>query len=148
MTDKHLSEDAIQQYVLDKPGCEPGITGHVEACEHCRTSVATYESLFSGVRQQSKPEFDFDLSGLVLAQLPRRKPRFAPGIVLAPLLALTICGAAGVPLYLFRKDLSWLFAGVLPMAMYLILITAVTFLAFQLMEMVRKYRKQMKALNY
>jgi hypothetical protein len=164
MMSQHLSEADIQQYVLERPVCEDGIAHHVEQCEDCKARAAVYEMLFSGIRQEPGPAFDFDLSALVLgqlpgvapahlpglapAQLPRKKPRFAPGIVFAYLLGLSMCAAIGIPLYLFGKDLLRLFAGILPMAKYLIFITAITIFIFQIIEMFKKYRGQMKALNY
>lgn len=177
---EHLSEADIQQYVLERAGCEAAVVHHVELCEDCKARAAVYEVLFAGIGQEPGPVFDFDLAAVVLAQLPgagavqpaggeavqlpaagvaqlpgavhaqlaQKKRRFAPGNVFACLLGLSMCGAIGIPLYLFGKGLLRLFAGILPMTKYLILITAVTIFIFQIIEMFKKYRGQMKALNF
>jgi hypothetical protein len=129
MRNEHLSEAAMQRYVQE---CLEDLKG------------------------EPKAAFDFDLSRLVLAQLPRKRSVFSPYAVFVYFLGLSVCSAIAVPVYLFgkdllrlfRSDLVRLFAGILPMAIGLILITALTIFLFQLVELYRKYRAQMKALNY
>jgi hypothetical protein len=146
MTTKHLSESEIQQYALDKAGCEAAIAAHVETCKDCRDAIAGYQLLFSTLSEQSKPAFDFDLRGLVLPQLSPAKTK--TDVFLVCFFAFLVLAAIGIPVYLFRKYLSELFAGILPMTMYLILVTAVIILIFQGIEMFKKYQKQMDVLNF
>jgi hypothetical protein len=147
MTNKHLSEQEIQLYALDKEGCGENLKTHVQSCHACRAEVQTYLQLFSAISEQPKPVFSFDLSGLVLQQLPETKTGFSLNSFMIPVLVLVALAVMGIPAYLFRKYLVSMFTGILPMTMYLILITAIGILLFQGVEMYRKYQKQLNALN-
>jgi len=73
MTTKHLSESEIQQYATDKMSCSAQITDHMRNCRSCRDEAATYEMIFSKIKQDSQPAFDFDLSALVMNRLPAER---------------------------------------------------------------------------
>src|ERR1700721_173539 len=70
MTIAHPSAMELQEYALDKSGCPSSRAAHIENCENCRAVIANYQSVFTGIKEQPRPVFDFDLSGLVLEQLP------------------------------------------------------------------------------
>jgi hypothetical protein len=147
MTTKHLSEQDIQLCAMDKQGCGRDITEHVQSCQACRSEVEAYLQLFSVIREQPKPAFSFDLSGLVMQQLPKPRSTFSLNGFIIYLLVFVAIAAMAVPAYLFRKYLVSMFTGILPMTMYLIIITAIVILIFQGTEMYRKYQKQINALN-
>src|SRR5512138_507586 len=67
---KHLSDDEVQLYVDDKKQCGMEVIQHIHSCEICKARVETYLLLIKGIQQQPQPSFDFDLSELVLSQLP------------------------------------------------------------------------------
>jgi hypothetical protein len=147
MTTEHLSEQEVQQYALDRSCCGKKLAEHVEACAYCQANAEAYLQLFSVIHEQPKPFFGFDLSSLVLQQLPNAKSKFSLNGFLIYLLVFASISVIAVPFYLFRKNLSNMFTGVLPMTIYLILISALTILVFQSFEMYRKYQKQMNILN-
>jgi hypothetical protein len=147
MTTKHLSEQEIQQYALDKSGCDKNITGHVEVCKNCQANVEAYLQLFSAISEQRKPAFSFDLSALVLEQLPKPESKFSKDGFYIYVLGFVALALIAIILYSARSYLSKIFTGILPMTMYLITISAITILIFQSIEMYRKYQKQMNALN-
>jgi hypothetical protein len=68
---KHLNDDEIQQYVLEKANCADEVIEHIKSCTNCKERAAQYSLLFEGIKQQEKPAFDFNLSELVVAQLPK-----------------------------------------------------------------------------
>ncbi len=147
MTMKHLSEEEIQQYSIDKSSCDTALAVHLQSCASCQAHVEAYRQLFTAIQDQPKPVFDFDLSNLVLQQLPKAKPGFSLNNFFILLIIFGALSAVGVPLYLFRKYLSSIFSGALSMTMYLIIISAIIILIFQSMEMYRNYQKQMSILN-
>ena len=67
----HLDDDEIQQYVLQKAMCDFNIVNHIHNCITCKTKAEVYNLLFEGIKQQEKPVFDFILTDLVMAQLPK-----------------------------------------------------------------------------
>lgn len=66
MTSKHLSEEEIQQWALDKTKCGTEVIAHMHDCENCRAGAETYHLLFAEIKQMPNPVFDFNVPGLVL----------------------------------------------------------------------------------
>lgn len=147
MTDKHITDNEIQQYVLDKTNCPTIVIDHISVCPTCKAHAKTYRLLFSEIKQQPKPVFDFDLTGLVVASIVHEKAFVSKssGFLWIPI--LTGLGIIGSTIYFFGKFLVHVFASISVMAMYLIVITAVLLLALQGIEMLRVHKKQMAALN-
>lgn len=147
MTTKHLSEEEIQQYALDKSCFGKDISEHVQSCAVCHANVEAYLQLFPAIHEQPKPVFNFDLSNLVLRQLPESRTRFSLNSIFVLLTVFAATCSICIPVYLFRKYLTAVFSGALSMTMYLIIITSIAILIFQSMEMYRKYQKQISILN-
>jgi hypothetical protein len=147
MINEHLSETEIQEYALHKNACKPGIIQHIELCENCKTKAANYQMLFNEISQQPKPAFDFDMTALVIPQLPPGRQETATRISSAYFFVFFSLFVIAIPSYIFRKYILNIFKGVLPMMMYLIIITAAAILLFQCIEMYKKYQKQLNALN-
>jgi hypothetical protein len=147
MTSKHLCEAEMQQYAIDKSYCGNEIEEHMQLCAACRADAEAYLQLFTSIREQPKTVFGFDLSTLVLQQMVRTESKFSFGTLFINTLVFVALSTSAVAAYLFRKYLINMFTGILPMTMYLILITALGILIFQSFEMYRKYQKQMSILN-
>ena len=150
MTTAHPFDMELQQYAMDKTGCAAETITHIEACENCQAGVAAYRLLLTEITQQPKPAFDFDMSGLVLPALPapvaapaKAKPERAFGYWFA----IIGCCAAGIPLYLFRKNIFFLFAGISVYFIYIIAGAALPFVLLRFLAMYRKYQRQMESLN-
>jgi len=148
MNTQHLSEMDIQQYAADKANCGADMILHVESCEKCRAAAAVYRQLFAAVREQPPAAFDFDLPALVVSRLPAARPPSPAGSRLLYLLAIAVLGCIGIPLYLFRETLLKMYAGILPMAIYLIILPIAVIFIFQCLELYRNHQKRMDALNY
>ena len=148
MTTEHPSEIELQQYVLDKPGCTTEIIEHIEVCENCQANVAMYRLLFFEIKQQPKPAFDFDVSGLVLSQIPTAKSRFLPDSFFTYVLAVIVFCTIGIPLYLFRKNILNMFTEISTFFMYTIVAATIIIVLFKIMDMYKRYQKQMRALNF
>jgi hypothetical protein len=144
----HLTDDQIQQYVLEKANCTDEIIEHIQACTHCKERVEEYKLLFRGIQQQEKPVFDFDLADLVSQQLP--KPQTQPfsemwSSLLIIFISTLFCCVIG---YLFGKNLVILFGGISPVFMGLIITTVISIFVFLYIDMNKSYHAKMKALNF
>ena len=148
MTARHLTDYEMQQYALNSTNCEMKIVEHVEQCEECKAKVVSYQLLFSGIKQQAIPAFDFNLSEMVLAQLTSSKSRFSLDRVLVYLLALITILLAAVIFYIFQEYLVSLFTGITPYLIYLILPAIITILLILCIDMHKNYKKKMKALDF
>ena len=144
----HLTDDQIQQYVLEKANCPDEIIEHIQACTPCRERAQEYNLLFRGIQQQEKPVFDFDLADLVLQQLPKFEthPFSEKWISLLSIFISTLfCCVIG---YLFGKTLVILFGRISPVFMGLIITTVISIFVFLYIDMNESYHTKMKALNF
>ena len=146
MVIKHLTDDEVQQYAVDKPNCEKRITEHIHVCEGCRSKVEVYQLLITGIKQQSQPAFDFDLSKMVLQQLPSPKTSIANDNALIWIFGFMAIAFLGGAIYFFQSYFD-LFEGIKIIFIYLIVITAVTVLAYLFIDMYKKYKHGMKVLD-
>ena len=144
----HLSEDAIQQYVLDASSCETAIIEHSGSCEICKTRIANYRSLFAAIHEQPRPTFDFDVAGLVLSQLQVRTKELPGREWPLYLLISAAFSLLAVPLYILRKDIAIMFTGILPITISLVTISTTLVFSLQGIELFKKYKWRLDALNY
>ncbi len=147
MKGTHVSEMEIQRYVFDKDDCPIQIAAHIETCDSCSARAANYQMIFSEIKQYPKPVLDFDLEKMVLAKLPKPVPAFSFVIFLACALSILLIAGLGVFAYLHNEILVRLFTGILPIAIYLIMITAATVIMLQSLDMYKKYQRKMHALK-
>jgi len=148
MLNNHLTDEEVQQYVLDKESAEARINVHVQQCEACKARVETYRLLFSALGQQPEPAFNFNLSDLVLAQLPSPKTRLSRDTIFVYLLILGTVVLTAAAAYIFRKDLLGLVPDLTPFLGYLIIPSVVIVLAFLCIDMYKNFQKKMNALDF
>jgi hypothetical protein len=146
MVTKHLTDDEVQQCAADRPNCEIRIVEHIHFCEKCRSKVEGYQLLITGIKQQPQAAFDFDLSKMVLQQLPSPALKVSNDKLLVWLFVSTGIIFIGGSLYFFQSYFD-LFEGIKTIFIYLIVITAITVLVYLLVDMYKKYQKEMKVLD-
>jgi len=146
MVIKHLTDDEVQRYVVDKQHCEVKIVEHIHYCEVCRTKIEVYQLLITGIKQQSQPAFDFDLSKMVLQQLSSSKTSIANDNALIWIFGFMAIAFLGGAIYFFQSYFD-LFEGIKTIFIYLIAITAITVLVYLLIDLYKKYQKEMKVLD-
>jgi hypothetical protein len=143
---KHLTDDELQQYVVDRQHCEIKIAEHIYICGECRLKAEIYQSLVTGIKQRPQPTFSFDLSALVVQQLP--SPRELAGDrLLLWLLILIGIAFLGTGVYFFEGSFVYLFKGIAAIFIYLIIITALTVMTGLFIAMYKKYESEMKLLD-
>ena len=146
MVIKHLTDDEVQQFVVDKQHCEVKIVEHIHSCEMCRAKVEVYQLMIKGIKQQPQPAFDFDLSKMVLQQLPSPVTKVSNDKLFVWLFVSTGIIFIGGSLYFFQSYFD-LFESMRTISIYLIAITAITVLAYLFIDMYNKYRQGMKVLD-
>lgn len=147
MVTKHLSDEEVQLFAIDKHSSEASVAEHIHGCPECKARVEVYQSLMTGIHQQPTASFEFDLSKLVLEKLPTQKPKAANDKLLTWMLVFICIGFASAIFYYFRTYLSAMFEGVTTLFIYMIAITAITVIAFLVADMYKKFKKEMKVLD-
>ena len=146
MVIKHLTDDEVQQYAVDKSSCEKRIDDHIHLCGECRSKVEVYQLLITGIKQQPQPAFNFNLSELIVQQLPSPKEKTSDRLLLWVLLFIGI-GFIGTIFYYFEGSFVYLFSGIAAIFIYLIIITALTIITGLFIAMYKKYDNEMKLLD-
>lgn len=144
---KHLTDEEVQLYAIDKKQRTIHVSEHVNLCKECKAKVDIYLVLINGIRQQPQPAFDFDLAATVLKQLPARSPGIANDKLLTWIFIFICAGLIGTVFYFFRGFLDNMFKGIASISIYLIVISAITVIAMLFVEMYRKYKKEMNVLD-
>ncbi|HEU4860899.1 MAG TPA: hypothetical protein VFT15_13730 [Chitinophagaceae bacterium] len=146
MVTKHLTDEEVQQYVVDKQHCEMKIVEHMHLCGECKSKAEIYESLITGIKQQPQRTFNFDLSKLVVQQLPSPKEKASERLLFRLLLFIGVA-VIGTGVYFFEGSFIYLFKGVGAILIYLIIITALTVCIGLFIDMYKKYNNEMKLLD-
>jgi hypothetical protein len=146
MVIKHLTDDEVQQYVVEKQHCEVKVVEHIHFCEVCRAKVEVYQLMIKEIKQQPQPAFDFDLAKMVMQQLPQAKKKISNDKLLVWLFVSIGIIFIGGALYFFQSYFE-LFEGLKTIFIYLIAITAVTVSVYLFIDMYKKYRHGMKVLD-
>ncbi|MES1222194.1 MAG: hypothetical protein ABUT20_42255 [Bacteroidota bacterium] len=156
MTNKHLSDEEIQQYVSGDAAGEEQVIAHIHSCEFCMSKAANYRLLFSEIEKQPKPVFDFDVSALVLPQLPVAEQVQAKNYFPAYIIACCILAAISIAGYFYKAALNNFFkkyilsvsSGLSKTVLYMLLSAALLILIFQSIEMIKKYQRKIDDLNF
>ena len=146
MVTRHLTDDELQQYVVDRQHCEMKIAEHIHICSECKMKAKIYQSLVTGIKQQPQPNFNFDLSALVVQRLPSSEQKTNDRLLLWVLLFIGI-GFIGAIFYYFEGSFVYLFRGIAAIFIYMIVITALTVFTGLFIDMYKKYNKGMKLLD-
>ncbi len=145
MKNFHISELVLQEFVLTNTGTDE-IKNHLRQCEQCRARANAYRSVFKVIEKSAKPEFDFDLSELVIAKIEKSKIRLSMSVLMLLLFAglFVVCILA----YIFNQNtISWVI-GLQKMALYLLVVTGFIPFAFLAIEIYNDYSKKIQALNF
>lgn len=147
MISKHLSDYDIQRLVLDEANCDDGIMQHARMCPRCNSKAETYRLIFASLEKQPKPVFEFDLTEMVLSKLVAKEetPRL-PNSLTYLTLTIIVAPLAAVS-YIFGKTLLGIFSSASSILLYMMVATASTFLALQIIDMFKKHKKQMADLD-
>lgn len=148
MINKHATDIEIQEYVFQKVHCDVDTAEHIDACAYCTKKAMQYSMLFKEIEEQEKPAFDFELADLVTdhIQQVQRMPSHDRPFYWLIIFTTVVFGC--IIFYFFGVNILNLFRGINSMLTVLIITTIASILLFLLIDMNRKYHKQLSALNY
>lgn len=148
MKTAHLSDRDIQRFTFDLSECEEELIAHIHSCDLCKNRTAAYESIFQKVQEQQAPAFNFDLSELVMDQLPQPEEKLKVINYLSYFL-ITLCVVIlGFTLYYFNQVSLMLFDHIAVISYYFILSVAVLIFIPLCWEMYQSFNKKMNRLEF
>ncbi len=147
MTSPHLPEPALQVAAESLASLPASQAAHLRACPQCQRQVAIYRQLYAAAAQLPAPAFSFDLAASVLAQLPQpaAKPAFTWAL---GLVAVLVVGVLAVFTLLFGGGLAQAMQGAFTALGAGLGLGAGIFLAGQCLELLARYRRQMRLLAF
>lgn len=148
MMTSHPRDSELQQYVLDRSACPPELIEHIDSCSSCQQELYNYQHLFAAIQHMPAAEFDFSISELVIPSLPSPDPLISADRFIAGFLVVFMVGCVGIPILMFGRNIINLFSGITPLFIGVILSSAALILLSKALELYKKYRTQMRQLNY
>ncbi len=146
MLTTHLTDGEIQLYVFAKEECAPHITDHMMQCDDCSARATLYRLMIDHVKQQVSPSFDFDLSASVMAKISS-KPEPAWERFAVYIIALVLILLLAIPIYIYWGYFIEIFSRVSALLYYLIGVSALIILIFQIIDIYRRYQEKINSLN-
>ncbi|NHA06926.1 hypothetical protein G7092_24190 [Mucilaginibacter sp. HC2] len=143
MITAHLTDTEIQLYVAEPETISDQLKTHVQNCVDCQTNIANYQLLFNGIHNQAKPQFDFNLTNLVLEQLPEPKRAFPWAAVLISVFSVMLIASLAL---FFSSYIEATITSVSTVLTATAITAAVVILIFQGVEMVKNHQKQVHTL--
>jgi hypothetical protein len=143
MITAHLTETEIQLYVAEPGAISREQATHVEGCTLCRAKAANYALLFNGIHDAGKPAFDFDLSALVMEQLPVPKSAFPWAAILVAVFSIVLVAVSAL---FFSSAILELIGNASAVLLTVATAGAVVVLTFLAIEMVKEHQTRMDAL--
>lgn len=147
MNTAHLSEEALQQAVLEPHRISDEQMSHLAGCEACRARQANYRTLFNSLEQLPVPLIDVDPEAVVMREISRGQAR-PGGQYLGVALVLGL--SAGVIAFVILLNLQSLRLTLTELsvpALSLILSAIVPITVFSGLVVRNRYRRQMRLLD-
>lgn len=138
MNKLHLTEDRLQIAGLENELLSADEKLHLQDCDACRLQAAVYAQLFTDVKSVPHAAFDFSLEEMVMASLPAvRKPRILQQL---GWVAIALIAGGGL-LWASKKFLLTLVTGILPLTLYISVLSAAVIFGFLAFDMYRRYQQ-------
>ncbi len=143
MITAHLTDAEIQLYVAESEMTSDQLRIHIQDCVNCQTRAANYQLLFNSIHDHAKPQFNFDLSTLVLEQLPVPKRVFPWTGILVSVFSVLLISLSAI---FFWSIMDTVIRSTPLLLIATTLTAAVIILIFQAFEMVKNHQKQIHTL--
>ena len=115
---------------------------HINYCQKCRTEIELYESLFSAIKKEPIPVFEFDIANLVIQQLPVKQNFSFEKYLIAVLSGISIA-LFSILIYFTTIYFPTVFNGISTIQFSLILVTIVLISIFIYFDMNKNYKNLM-----
>ena len=153
MSGTHLSDEVLQQFILERAACTAEDIRHIGSCPDCQAAAAAYEALTNELARQPVPTFDFDLAAAVIAQLAgaavptRETRRVKQGRAGSALTIFLIAAFISVTLWLFRRSAYFVFTDMSAVFYWLVLAASGIVVGLFLLRLYKKYQQVISLIN-
>ncbi len=146
MKTQHASEEILQQYAASGIA-DAGVLAHIKSCESCKQQAAAYQLIILEIKESPKPVFEFDLSAALISQIANEQPVTVRHPIWDYLWGLCAIILLAIPIYLYKKELTYAFLNAQWALVGIVIIAAVMVISLQIIELNNKYRRQARLLD-
>lgn len=139
MITAHLTDEEIQLYVAEPHAISQQMANHIQGCAICQSKAANYVLLFNNIKAAAKPAFDFDLSALVMEQLPAPKRAFPWAAIVVSVFSVAMIAVSAI---FFWSAIAASVRAVSGVLLTIAAAGALTILVFQVVEMFKEHQKR------
>ena len=147
MISMHPSDIEIQDY-MSGDHFDTVVAEHIFHCEACSLKSAQYASVVTGIKQQSDPLFTFDLTKLVMEQLPAKKGKPFFDKYFIYLISGVLIFSLPIMIYPLKKYFPNWKTCLTPIMISLIAAAALIISILAFFDMYRNFREKMNVLNF
>lgn len=147
MKNIHPDENEIQNYILDSTS-NMELIEHLLHCKSCNLKADHYRQLFAEIHRQETPAFEFNLTKLVMEQLPRPKSKFSVDRYLNHIMVSVIVMLCLGSLYFLSPLLSNILLNVTPIVIYLVTTVLVCISVALSLDVYRSHQQKMSVINF
>lgn len=147
MKNLHATDLDIQKFTFDRIDCEPHLILHINACNECNEKVEAYLSLSNSIKDQPSPSLDYNLSNIILNQLPVNQELETSNGYLISFVLFSIVGLVIWSIYLCRDTFFYLLDNTLTQQSYLLVSIVIFITLFLVYDQLRSFKKKVKILN-
>jgi hypothetical protein len=141
---RHLSENEIQLHLTENSKLSQEFLSHLGNCPACQAELNAYKIISTDIKTLKRPAFDFDLSELVLDQIPVKTSEFPWAtyfVVILGIILMVISFAT------FSDYLVHVFKALPSTLLIMVGISALLILLFQSTEAVKIYREKINSIK-
>lgn len=147
MKPTHPTDEEIQAYSLNT-ACDTIISKHIAECKSCRLKVTQYKAMFMAIKQEPYPAFEFNLTNLVMAQLPVTKPSYSFGNFFMYLLLTMLLIIISILLYPIKDFFIANIINVTSSLLTIISCAALLLSVFFYVEMYKKFKTKINIIHF
>ncbi len=147
MKTRHATDMEIQKFIFDQSECASHTIEHIRSCEECNESVKSYLSLSSIIKEQPEPTLEYNLSKLVLDQLPPIKEPETSHNYLINFIVISLGGLIFLSLFLFKETTIYLLDNRLIQQTYFIISIILFISSIVVFDLFKSFTKKVEFLN-
>jgi len=147
MKTTHLSDKKIQLYTFDLENCENSVIEHIDSCDVCKNAVDSYQLLSKTLKEQPKPNVDFNLTELVLDRLPQREHKPLRDYTIISALIILGFGIIAIVLYSFKNSFIN-FVEIKDLTSYFIISVGVFIAILSSLDMIKSFNRKINTINF
>lgn len=147
MKTRHITDKKIQLYTFDLDNCENIVIEHIDSCEICKNVSDSYLLLSKTLKEQPKPQLDFNLTELVLDKLPPKEHKPLRDFTIISALIILGFGVIAIVLYSF-KNRYINFVEIKNLTTYLIISVGVFIALLSSLDMIKSFNKKMNTIKF